>query len=64
MVGIKQIPQKWGKMLREYCSGGNGSCRDHVGMELVFAGTLQGCFTNLADDKNLGVSIRIVGIAT
>ena len=37
-----------------------GSCRDPVGVEFVFAGTPQGCFRSLPDDKNLGASVRIL----
>ena len=50
-------------MLREYRGDGNGSCADPPGMEFVFflAGTPRERFRKLADDKNSGASVRIMG---
>ena len=47
-------------MLREYRRGGNWGCGDSTAMEFVFAGTPQGCFKNLTNNKNLGTSVRIL----
>jgi len=48
-------------MLREYHGDGNWSCKDAAGMEFVFAGKPAGHLINLADDKNSGASVRILG---
>jgi len=67
MAGIPQIPLEI-RGNEDRCCGGNtagwkwelrGSRGDGI---CFFSGTPHGLFRNLADDKNSGASVRILGI--